>query len=346
VFALADEDGRSLSDVRAAVSLTFVRNAPATVSFTLDLEESASGDLVATLRNGIPKLRAYRDGTLVFSGQWSPMEEESGGGEQQTADLRATFRSPFDVLTRRFTAQTVTFTADDAGDIARALITTANAAATTGLGLGTTVATQTRDRTYEHKQVAEAIVELSAVDGGFDFVERFVDEGQVLAEFDVVAHQGEDQVDAVFEHGPGTLANVVRVTRRWLPPINRARVLGEGGIYGEKSSAASIAIYGEWWPPSIPTASGVVEQATLDDKAIGLLRPVPLEIVEFEPDPVLAPQPWDDYWLGDTVPIRSRIGSLAFEASARINSITVTVDEEGNEASHALTFEDPTSEVS
>ena len=345
-LGLADEAGNGLAEVRAAATLTFVRNGAASVEFAIDLEDTTASDLVATLRNGIPKLRAYRGAALVFNGQWSPMEEESTDSDQPTAELRATFRSPFDVLTRRFTAATVPFVAQDAGTIARSLITTANTAAATGLTLGTTIATQTRDRTYEHKQVAEAIVELTAVDGGFDFVERFVDEGVVLAAFDVVIRQGEDQVDAVFEHGPGTLANVVRVVRRWLPPVNRARVLGEGGIAGEKSNAASIATYGEWWPTSIPTASGVVEQATLDDKAIALLRPTPLEIVEFDPNPVLAPQPWDDYWLGDSVPIRCRFGSLSFETTARINSIQITLDEEGNEASHTLTFENPTDEVS
>jgi hypothetical protein len=343
-LGLADEVGNGLTDIRAPTQLTFARNAAAQVTFPLDLEESAASDIVATLRNGLPKFRAYRDGTLVFNGQWAPMEEESTDGEQPAADLRATFRSPFDMLTRRHTVALATFTSTDAGVIAQALITAANSGGATGLRLGTTVVTQARDRTYEHKQVAEAIQELTAVDGGFDFVESFVDEGPILAAFDVVARQGEDKAAVTFEHGPGTLANVARVVRRWLPPVNYARTLGEGGLYQDASDPTSIAKYGVHGV--VINTSGVVEPATLTDKAISLLRPNPIEIVEFEPDPVLAPQPWDDYWLGDTITIRSRIGSLAFQTTARINSITVDLDEEGNEASHSLTFENTTSEVS
>jgi hypothetical protein len=79
-------------------------------------------------------------------------------------------------------------------------------------------------------------------------------------------------------------------------------------------------------------ASDVSEQATLDDKAQALLRPDPIKVVAFTPDPTLAPLPWDDYWLGDTVSFFGRRGAFVEDVTARINKITVVIDDEGNEA--------------
>jgi hypothetical protein len=42
--------------------------------------------------------------------------------------------------------------------------------------------------------------------------------------------------------------------------------------------------------------------------------------------------PWDDFWLGDTVSFFGLRGAFSEDVTARINKITVVVDDEGNEA--------------
>jgi hypothetical protein len=77
-----------------------------------------------TLRNGIPTLRAYRDGVLRFHGELAPFTETL----EETAQLGLLFRGPFVRLIGygqsrgRFTVPSVGFTATDAGQIAKALI--------------------------------------------------------------------------------------------------------------------------------------------------------------------------------------------------------------------------------
>jgi hypothetical protein len=54
--------------------------------------------------------------------------------------------------------------------------------------------------------------------------------------------------------------------------------------------------------------------------------------VSFTPEPDLAPSPWDDYWLGDTVSFFGRRGAFYEDATMRVDKITVVIDDDGNEA--------------
>jgi hypothetical protein len=93
---------------------------------------------------------------------------------------------------------------------------------------------------------------------------------------------------------------------------------------------ASIARFGKW--PQYVTLTDVIEQTTLDDRAQALIRPNATRTVTFSPEPTLAPLPWDDYFLGDTVRFFARRSALAENVAVRVNAFTVVIDEDGNEA--------------
>lgn len=342
-FVIDDHAANALTPLLAstAITLTFTRNRTPELAFSCSVEADEAASIVAALPNGLPRIRAYRDGTLRFYGRWVPMQEQAEASDQGVTEQAAvTFRGPGMSLDSRWTAASVTFTSTDAGQIAWSLINTANGESPTGIAQGTIAATVNRDRTYEHKNVGEAIRELTEVTSGFDFeIAPTLASGiAVLGLFNAYASQGTDKSATVtFDFGADTTGTLRAVGRTWMLPVNKARVLGADGLTAEASDAASITKHGLWM--TLEQALDVNQQATLDAKASALLRPDPVEIVQFAPEPSIAPQPWVDYWLGDTVAVRSRFGSLDFERDARVNGITITVDDNGNEVSHELTFE-------
>jgi hypothetical protein len=333
-FLLADQSGNPVAELAtgAGRSLTFTRNAYPEATVTLSHDDDAASKFFDALSTGIPTLRAYRDGVLRFHGELAPFTETL----EEAATITLLFRGPFARLIGYgqsrglFTAASRIFTATDAGQIAKTLIDEA-----TGSGVATTgtiEASKTRTRTYQYANVGEAVTNLTRVLDGFDFEVTPIEYASgKIGQLNVYASQGSDRSTTVlFQHGPGTLANVREVTRQTEPPINGSRVLGTNGRSAFKFDLASIAKYGYWIVQE--TQSDVAEQATLDDKAQALLRPDPVKVVAFTPDPALAPLPWDDYWLGDTVSFYGRRGAFTEDVTARINKITVAIDDEGNEA--------------
>ncbi len=141
-----------------------------------------------------------------------------------------------------------------------------------------------------------------------------------------------------FEYGKGTRETADSVQRQWLPPINRVLVRGEDQLLGEAQDLTSIGKYGVRMQV-ISASDGTIEQTSLNAAALDALRPNPLEIVTFQPNPITAPQPWTNYWIGDTVGVRAREGAMNINAAARVNSIEITLDDDGNEISHSVTFE-------
>lgn len=354
-FVLADENGREVREVHLARFRKwgpFVRNGASQVTLVLDLDDPAALDVAAILRNGVPRLRVYREDDVddrpSFYGYWHPQRERAGDGDE---GLALTFRSPFAGLAFRHTRRNPgvssgpllrTFSNRDAGEIAWDLISETNSESPTGLGRGTVEATVSRDRTYEWKQLAEAIVALTNVRGGFDFSETFVHdpaEPDTLALLNVHARLGQNKSKTVlFEYGDGTLGNVLGVRRSTSLPANRVVVLGEEGMFGEAEDTDSQATFG-LFELVVSASDGTTEQTTLDAKAADLLRPFPVRVVEFTPDPVLSPSPGKDYVVGDTVGGRCREGALSFDESVRVNGYAVNLDNDGNESSHELTFE-------
>lgn len=341
---LADHTGAVVCDIRAPETVMFTRNAAASISIPLDIEEDAARQLVDLLANGIPRLKLYQrfdgdiSGTLIANAPWQPMQE--GGEDESTGlgQLQGSFRSPFAILESRYTNGAVTPTGD-AGAIAWGLINTTNTDdRPTGLRSGAIEATVPRTPTYTDAQISQSIIDLTTLDGGFDFEDVPVDEGAVCGAFTVHAHQGTDATGAAtWEYGPGTVGNVLNATRQTQPPRNRVRVIGANGLRAEAFDAASIAKYGTFMPPPVQ-ASDVTDQPTLDARAKSLLRPNPIKVISFKPDPS-GPQPRRDFWLGDVVSFHADYGSFQETLTPRVNSIAYTIDQEGNMTDLAVTID-------
>lgn len=340
---LTDQAGATTADAGTGQqrAFTFTRNAPADIKIGFDTEGEAAAKLTDTLIDGgMPRLRGWRDGTLRFHTSWAPMSEDATVDQVQLA--ACAFQSPDGILAQRYVDppfQTlfggpVTFTQIDAGQIWWGLIDTTNQDSPTGIVQGSIEATMLRDRTYDlGKQLLETGQELTGVIDGFDYEIAPTwdpDTPAVLGELNVHAHQGSDRTaDVVFEYGPATLGNLQTFGRQWQLPVNRAFVLGTDGLIGVAENTASQDKYGLYVAQD--QQLDVSEQATLDAKAQAMLRPDPVRVVSFTPSPTAAPQPWDDYWLGDTVAVRARSGSITEDVAVRINQIVVTLDEEDNE---------------
>lgn len=341
---LADQAGATIADAGTGQQrvFTFTRNTPAQVQIGFDVETDAAARLTDTLLNGgIPRLRGWRDGTLRFHESWAPMSEDATVDQVQLA--ACTFQGADGILVQRYVdppfvtlfGGTVTFTQVDAGQIWWSLIDTTNQDSPTGIGQGSIEATMLRDRTYDlGKQLLEAGQELTGVIDGFDYeIAPVWDPAtpDVLGELNVYASQGSDRTtDVLFEYGPQTLGNVQTFGRQWQLPVNRAFVLGANGLVGVAEDTASQDKYGLYVGQD--QQLDVSEQATLDAKAQAMLRPDPVRVVSFTPSPTAVPQPWDDYWLGDTVTVRARSGSITEDVAVRLNQIVVTLDEEDNES--------------
>lgn len=349
---LDDANGSGLCELSTASgrSISYKRNTYSEATFTIGHEDDAASLLTAALSStGIPTLRAYRRpptasaGVLQFRGYLVAVQSEA----DESSLMTCTFRSPFGRLVgngsdaARFLTAVQTFLGQDAGAIAKGLVDIANADGATGLTCPTPPTTKTRDRTYPVGQnIGQAIVDLSAVLDGFDFFETYLDGvGGTFSQLNIVAQQGSDNGAARFEYGAGTLGNIQHISHTSSAPINRAIVIGGNGLSATKDDLTSQAKYGLF--PTLQSASDVMEQATLDDKAQALLRPNPVQTIAFTPEVGMdsCPAFFDDYGLGDTVRIYARRGGLNVNAVARVNAATVVIDDEGNEA---VEVQDPT----
>ena len=134
-----------------------------------DLDADVDLVTMANLTPGTTAVWFERDGVLLFGGiVWAVSADSEGN------TLTVAGEGPQSYLRRRAIRSTLTYTGVDQLDIARALIDHAQSVAngTIGLTYDTTDSGVTRDRTYlayERKNLGEAIEQLAAVDGGFDW---------------------------------------------------------------------------------------------------------------------------------------------------------------------------------
>lgn len=335
-------------------SLTYVRNGVPEAQFTLSHDDPECATILTALEQGgstvpttgagvgVPLLKAYRtnrDGSksLRFHGYLASISEESG---TDASSATFTFRGPLglllgdgqnggDFIDPGALDQT-TWTATDAGQIARDLCRSTNLIDNVN---GILQASKNRDRTYLPGQNrGQALIDLTNVLDGFDFEITPQEYGfftsvvprPAIGILNVYAAQGSDRPAAKFEYGPDTLANCSAMHRQTLPPVTRSIGLGANGLYAGINDP-NLAKYGAW--RTLVNSPDVSDQQTLTDKAYALLRPNPIKTIDFTPDPRLAPLPWDDYWIGDTVRFYANRGALVEgPLSVRVNQIRVVID--------------------
>jgi len=347
----------------AGKQVKYSRNHFAEAQFVISHRDEAAGPLMRAVAEGpMPTLRAYRkaaghpNATLRFNGYLAPFTEDL---QPDTALITAQFRSPFGRLygdgtsgVGRYTGASILASEQDHVVIARELIalyggiyTKENTAPAfgglvapglsyVGLGLGTdTAPTVLRSITYQRANVGQAIINLSEAINGFDFDETYVEQGTTLALFNTYASQGEEKPNAQFQYGPSTLANVASVQRTTASPANVIVLLGANGLKAEVRNTVSIAKYGEWVyldQVSDATAQGVL---TARAEAIAARSGGPVKTLSISPDLGVpnCPQPFDDFYLGDTVNFYGVDGAFSENMKPRVNEMTIVIDENGFE---------------
>lgn len=354
-WLLANAEGSPIAQVSNSPSrkLTARRSDRHTADVALAYEDDEYADLIGLLQRGdTPQLHVYRAGfsTPRFAGELVGMAEQVG--QDGESEIVATFGCPFARMlgdgdsSGRFTAGTVEFAGTDQGLILWSLVHAANGIADTKIKQGVIDLTKARDRVYESKNIGEAFLQMAAVLDGPDFELAPIDpvtNGGKLAELNVMARQGTDRAGAVFGYGTfgygaSTVANVRELGREWHPPTNIVRVLNADGLEGSATDPDSIARFGAW--EQVVSEPDVVEQSTLAEKALDLIRPTWTRVVTFTPEAAApnCPQPWDDYWLGDTVRLYADEDGLQEDVQPRVNAVAVTLDADDSE-NHELTVE-------
>jgi hypothetical protein len=333
---LDDHTSTELAELSVVPTMRWEIGKATSVTFSLDQLADAAGELAGALANGIPRLRAYRDGVLRAHGHWRPQQDTA---DAEGATAQCTFRGPFARLETRHLRAVLTRTQVDQGQIIFDALAAANAIAPTGLAAGTLQASKLRDRTYEPgKQIAELIVQMTEVIDGCEVIERPVDNNPaILAALDITGELGQDRSAEVrFELGQDTLSNLQGFEREIILPINHATVSGQDGTDTEPGPAPQVASdqasINKWGLYEATLAlSDVTQAGTLLERAQALIRPDPGRTVTLTPDPTQAPQPWDEWWLGDTVGYLVDEGAVVDEGTARPVALEIVLDESGNE---------------
>lgn len=333
-WVLCDHSGQPVTEITNAVETQFSarRNQGRQARIVMSHDDDEAISLIGMLTSGVPQLRYYRDMTLRLSAYLTSIDGQLSEDGQDT--LVAVFKDPFGRMlgdgseNGRHLFAALEFAAVDQGDIGWALINALNTDSDTGIREGTIETTTLRDRSYEAgKNVGEALVQLTEVIGGFDFeilpLDSVTQSGK-LGEYVVYNEMGEDREDLIWGFGKGSMANVRAVSQTITPPVNRVRMItSDSTLTADVVDATSLSLFGRW-SKSLSAPTDITEQTTINQQATDRLRPTWTRVTAFQPDSAIGPQPWDDYWLGDTGRFLGSQGAFNQAFVPRVEGITIT----------------------
>jgi hypothetical protein len=294
-----------------------------------------------------PRLYCYRDGTLEFAGFLTSIEQTA----DNEAQLTATFEDGLALLRYRVSdAELEYFSQNSANIIASSsavgsktsLLTQANASTATGLTAGTVTATTVviGELIFSREVILDRVLEISRMTGGPDLRVNPQAQGSTLATLDVGPIYTGTTPTAYFAYGPGTAVNVLSVAQQITPPQTRVRVMGSD-VESLSTLTADITTaeggLGRW--EVVEQRSDLQSVTDCLNTADALVRAAWTQTISFKPDPAIAPSPLSDYNVGDPVRITVNRGSLAADATARVNKIAITIDDSGVETDHSIDCE-------
>lgn len=329
--AIESNDGTVISFIEPSITLTKRINGASTASLSVNARSSQVGDLGVANRS----MTLYRNNERVLRGKiWEPLFYRP---DFVTFDVH----DPWSTLGHRRVRTPITFTAQDAGEIAWDLIAAQNALSSTHLSEGTITASDTQTVTYDRgKIVSEAILELADA-ANFYFRLDPVATAGYHAEFVVeYPDSGDEQVALRFEYGAGTISNISEFEVAVYLPRNRITTTGtvsEGESSNSEvvSDASSISTYGLFEHEIAFSSQG---DGTLADSATAELRTTPAKTYSITPH-IDAPMLWDDFVIGDTIGFRILNGDLDESGEARIVEATVNVTDGGSEYMSGLVIQ-------
>lgn len=305
--------------------LTAIRNRPGTASFILSKDDPKATREI--LKPGINEIRVRRGQKYIWGGQISRVEAILEGASGTVALTAAGF---LDLFKDRFTAAARVFTNTDAGTIAWTLLEESQKTAGNydpvkdfGVRAGTIQASVNRTRTYEFKEIKDAVIQLSEVINGFDFE---IDHEKKFHVF--YPKQGQLKPELVLRY-PGTIGRLVLpidASQMANQVIARGSGLGASQPIVQRDQTGVQAAYRI--RQRIVDYPDVIEDATLEQHADEILRveSVPYEIPEIELLPNTDPH-IKDFWLGDVIRVKASQGLVQIDNDYRIDQIDVEVDE-------------------
>jgi len=228
----------------------------------------------------------------------------------------------------------------------------------TPAGAGRALTGTLRDRTYlGQKSLGEAIDELANVQGGFDY--DVIPEPQADDSLPMVDQFPNDPTTAL---GPGRDAlrvfwpsqgvaredvalvyggNVSEITRTVNSGDygNYVRSLGNNGasdptvpqLVGVASNADASGTTVGWWPYADGAPSDVNQQATLDQRAAGLLEGIGVLVPSYSLTMRPGAYAWGNPKMGDTVPLIIQSGRLNVNTTVRVVGISYDIGDDGQE---------------
>lgn len=226
----------------------------------------------------------------------------------------------------------LTYTAQDAGDIALDLLALSNADNTVGTNYVTPGAAETTQNRTKSIQpwsgVLSEIIALSDLESGYDMI---VD--PTTRKLNIYARVGEEQTEVFFEYG-GAAQNVQRecdISRM----CNRMHAYSSVGyaVAEDLDSQAEFGLHEE--AVSLSDVTDVTILQAYADAEVAV-RGVPLRFHTFEPRPPsflnpLDPRIFRDFGMGDTVYVKAERGRLQVPKQAvRIFGGTVTWPDDGS----------------
>ncbi len=331
-FLIKDKSGKVIATLDGAVSRWFeiYLNKSGAAGFSISCKDSkVTGDLLLL---GNKELYIYRSGTLVWGGELAYRRADISDEREQ---VMVTAKGFFELLGKRYAGSAATprvFSNTDAGTIAWTIINESQTQTDGNFGItqGTIQTSKNRDRTYEYKNIKDAIESLSSlkIKDGFDF------EIGADKKFSVFyPRKGRDRNDIVFEWGVNIKSFYEILDASEM--ANRVIVLGEGQGTEMKTSTrnASSSIQSAYKiREKLLMFKDVKETATLDDhgdKELSL-RQTQQQIIGLTTKGNLEPY-FGSYTIGDSVRVKIKYGFINLDSLFRIYGIRVNISDEDNE---------------
>lgn len=349
-FVLANNAGTTIDVLDGSfkqVQLEYQRSDVSKAIVQLDVDDDRALTLITQVASITPRLYAYRSGSLKFAGFLTSIEQTA----DNEAQLTATFEDGLAALRYRYSRADVEFYTQNSANIIAStstvgafpsLLSQANENTATGLVAGTVTATTVVvDQLLTSREVIlDRVLEISRMTGGPDLRCNPQAAGTTLATLDVGPLYTATTPTITFGYGAGTPVNVLSVSQQITPPQTRVLVIGnevEGSSTVTSAITTAESALGRW--ETVEQRSDLQSTTDCTNTADALVRPGWTQTVNFTPDPAIAPSPLQDYNIGDPVRLVAIRGSIAADATVRVNKIAITIDNSGVETEHGVECE-------
>jgi hypothetical protein len=341
VVEIYDISGNMLADLSGLASLDDLliqRSDSQSATFSMDLfafeKWCRNQNILPTdvLKKNSNEVRIRRYNRYVFAGQIYHTDWDISSGQTTVTVYVGGW---LDVFAQRYTANNVTYTTTDAGSIAWGLINTSQGLTNGSIGItqGSITTSTSRTITYQQKSVKDAIMELSAMAGGFDFEITW---NKIFNVF--YPNQGTDHTtDLLFFYPGGNIKEIhlpEDATQMGNDIFARGTGQGNATLNVEVSDSSYAVTY--YLRQKLIDLTTIGETANLTDYAnseLTLFKPIltlPKIVLDGNQDP-----PLGSYWVGDRITIETRglqsLNTILEGITWKIDAIEVRHDQDEQE---------------